>query len=68
MISPKSLAAITLLRHTADRLEKGEVAVYSITQHLVMDEDQDRNTYLPVRTRLEVLVFPVTPKNSKSDD
>ncbi len=56
-MNPISSAAIILLRHTADRLEKGEIIVHSLANHPVLDQPDHSDPYVHVspRFRLEIL-------------
>lgn len=68
MDNQRSLAAITLLRHMADRLEKGEVMVYSLAEYILTDQGPDHDyTLLPIRTRLEIVTYPASTCKTKAD-
>lgn len=64
-MTPTSLAAIALLRHAADRLEKGEIIVCSLINHLVMDPPgSDPYATVPIRTRLEIMTCTAPPSKT----
>ncbi len=62
-----TVAAIALLRHMIDGLEKGDTRVYSINQSILTD--QDPGLMPSIRNRLEIVVFPTPPsQRSKSGE